>query len=95
MTPKHLISVDLKEIPSLEVHCGNCRSMLTLPIMRENVPASQLCPGCNQPLWGREDSSIFNNLRDLVIGLSHWQRREGAKFALVFSIPLDRPTDRG
>src|ERR1022692_3898130 len=78
MTPKSVISIDFKEIESIEIRCESCKGMLTLPVTKENVQPSQSCPGCNKQLWGLEDSDIFNNLHDLVIGLSYWQRRKKA-----------------
>lgn len=86
MTPKSIISIDLKEITSFEIRC-DCGGMITLPVAKENVPVSQSCPGCNKQLWGREDSAVFNNLRDLLLGLSHWQRREETKFTMGFTLP--------
>ena len=88
MTPKSIISADFKEITSIEIKCEECNGMLTVPVSKENVPVSQSCPGCNKQLWGMEDSAIFNNLRDLVLALSHWQRREKSKFALGFTLPM-------
>jgi len=87
MTPKNLISIDFREITSVEITCTECGGMMTLPVAKENIPVSQSCPGCNKPLWTTADSAVFNNLRDLVFGLSHWQRREENRFRLGFSLP--------
>jgi hypothetical protein len=87
MSPKNLISVDFREIASVEIKCSDCGGMITLPVEKENVPASQSCPGCNKPLWATTDSAVFNNLRDLAFGLSHWQQREEKRFTIGFSLP--------
>ncbi len=88
MTPKTLISIDLKELAAIEIRCSSCGGMLTIPVVKESVNPSQSCPGCNTLLWGIGDSGIFNTLRDLTLALSFWQRTEEKRFALGFSLPM-------
>jgi hypothetical protein len=88
MTPQTIMRVDATEVPSLEIACTNCGSVIAIKLPKQNIAHDATCIGCNTLLWSYPDPS-----HTLVLGivrtLSAWKETKGAPFTLGFSLRLD------
>lgn len=86
MTPRNVIAVDFREIPSIEVRC-KCGAITSMPLPKTGLPPHFDCVGCNAVLWYAEmEGGPYSKVLALVKGISAWQQVEAAPFTLGFSL---------
>ncbi len=91
MTPRHVVTIDFKEIKAVDIRC-NCGSLISIRLPKMNLAEHLSCPGCNTMFWyAQEDGSPHPKVQALVRNLSNWQQVERVPFTLEFSLDsLDR-----
>jgi hypothetical protein len=71
MTPKHVTTIDLKELKEVELKC-ECGAAIRLPLpIKENLVAEQICPGCPRPMWAHL-SPAREKAQRLLLAISDW-----------------------
>jgi len=91
MTPKTVLSVDLTEIGSLEIRC-HCSAVTSLPVAGGEPSNVFTCPSCGVQLWGEKDNPAYNLVRDLMLALGEWNKRQKTgKTGFRIGFTLDAP----
>ncbi|HEV2523334.1 MAG TPA: hypothetical protein VGT24_13220 [Candidatus Acidoferrales bacterium] len=89
MTQKRVLTVDFKDIKSLEVTCALCGAKFTLPVPKDALSWNVACVGCNTRLWDGPDDREFQVVSGLLLMLSQVQRHDDKVFRLGFSLNAD------
>jgi len=86
MTTRRTITIDVEDIPALEVRCGNCSGLVSFPVGHQ-APEFLKCPGCGQWLFEVGSPSSLTLLQ-LSAALVKWKSIAQKKFALTVTLDL-------
>lgn len=85
MTPQTVIHIDLTEIPSLEITCNACGSVIAVNLPKDNLLHEAKCVGCDTLLWEYQGAS-HTAINGLMRTLSDWKKAKGMPFTVGFSL---------
>jgi uncharacterized paraquat-inducible protein A len=86
MTPTTATRIDLRELPTLDIRCNKCGSVVSLTLPRDNAAQDLSCAGCETVLW-RYQEPAHTAVTGLLRTISHWKSSgNGMPFTLGFSL---------
>ena len=95
MTPQHLYRFELNEIPSVDLTCNQCSSVIRFTLPKNNLPPNMLCAGCGAVFW-YEGNTIYPAVQGLIRGLgSYLDREQDQNFKISFSLVSPASSDKG
>ncbi len=86
MTTRRTITIDVEDIPALEVRCGNCAGLVSFPVGHQAADFLK-CPGCGQSLLEVGSASSMT-LVQIAAALAKWKSITQKKFALTVTLDL-------
>jgi hypothetical protein len=86
MTPQKLYRFGLNEIPSIDINCKTCHSVIRITIPHNNLAPNLNCAGCGTVFW-YEGNTIYPLMQGLLRTLGGYIEREAdQKFTVGFSL---------
>jgi hypothetical protein len=95
MTPQYLYRFELNEIPSIDLTCKQCKSVIRLTLPSPNLNSNLQCIGCGKAFW-YEGNSIYPLVQALIRNLGlYLEKEQDQSFTVGFSLVSPAPFDKG
>jgi hypothetical protein len=86
MTPKQVVTIDIKELKEIEIRC-ECGGAIRVPLpMRANLRDEQNCLACGRTLWLEKQSPTREQIENLLKAIARWNENDQKILGLSFVV---------
>lgn len=85
MTPKQVVTINVKELKEVELRC-ECSASIRLPLpLKNKLPGEQKCLGCGRTMW-MDNSDTWAKIANLLDAIRDWAGFEQTILSLSFVV---------